>query len=93
MGIECERMYKELSLSITGQTRLDLAIGSRSEGAKGKTLKINTLKYALEVKRYENGWNLILEYMMGATTVAVAWSRYFEKLLIFDENMMVKKLR
>jgi len=27
------------------------------------------------------GWNLILEYMMGATTVAVAWSGYFTKLL------------
>lgn len=27
------------------------------------------------------GWNLILEYMMGATTVAVAWSGYFEKLV------------
>lgn len=27
------------------------------------------------------GWNLVLEYMMGATTVAVAWSGYFEKLL------------
>ncbi len=27
------------------------------------------------------GWNLILEYMMGATTVAVAWSGYFGKLL------------
>jgi APA family basic amino acid/polyamine antiporter len=27
------------------------------------------------------GWNLILEYMMGATTIAVAWSGYFEKLL------------
>ncbi|MEO0045372.1 MAG: hypothetical protein RL705_563 [Bacteroidota bacterium] len=27
------------------------------------------------------GWNLILEYMMGATTVAVAWSGYFIKLL------------
>lgn len=27
------------------------------------------------------GWNLILEYMMGATTVAVSWSKYFEKLL------------
>ena len=27
------------------------------------------------------GWNLILEYMMGATTVAVAWSGYFVKLL------------
>lgn len=27
------------------------------------------------------GWNLILEYMMGATTVAVAWSGYMEKLL------------
>lgn len=27
------------------------------------------------------GWNLILEYMMGATTVAVAWSGYLEKLL------------
>lgn len=27
------------------------------------------------------GWNLILEYMMGATTVAVAWSGYLEKFL------------
>jgi APA family basic amino acid/polyamine antiporter len=27
------------------------------------------------------GWNLILEYMMGATTVAVSWSKYFSKLL------------
>ena len=27
------------------------------------------------------GWNLILENMMGATTVAVAWSGYFSKLL------------
>lgn len=27
------------------------------------------------------GWNLILEYMMGATTVAVSWSGYLEKFL------------
>lgn len=27
------------------------------------------------------GWNLILEYMMGATTVAVSWAKYFIKLL------------
>ena len=27
------------------------------------------------------GWNLILEYMMGATTVAVSWSKYFVRLL------------
>jgi len=27
------------------------------------------------------GWNLVLEYMMGATTVAVSWSKYFVKLL------------
>lgn len=34
------------------------------------------------------GWNLILEYMMGATTVAVAWSGYFEKLLhLFHINL------
>lgn len=34
------------------------------------------------------GWNLILEYMMGATTVAVAWSGYFEKLLhLFHINI------
>lgn len=59
--LECERMYKELSPSIEGQTRLDLAIGNISEGTKGKTLKVNTLKFAIEVKRYENGWNLILE--------------------------------
>ena len=34
-----------------------------------------------EVFAWVIGWNLILEYMMGATTVAVAWSGYFEKLL------------
>src|SRR6478672_10814373 len=27
------------------------------------------------------GWNLILEYMMGAITVAVSWSKYFVKFL------------
>src|SRR4051812_42783237 len=36
------------------------------------------------------GWNLILEYMMGATTVAVAWSGYFEKLLhLFNINFPI----
>ncbi len=36
------------------------------------------------------GWNLILEYMMGATTVAVAWSGYFEKLLhLFGMDMPI----
>ncbi|WP_353088474.1 amino acid permease [Flavobacterium sp.] len=34
-----------------------------------------------EVFAWFIGWNLILEYMMGATTVAVAWSGYFTKLL------------
>jgi APA family basic amino acid/polyamine antiporter len=34
------------------------------------------------------GWNLILEYMMGATTVAVSWSGYFGKLLhLFDLHL------
>jgi APA family basic amino acid/polyamine antiporter len=27
------------------------------------------------------GWNLVLEYMMACSTVAVGWSRYFVKLL------------
>jgi basic amino acid/polyamine antiporter, APA family len=27
------------------------------------------------------GWNLVLEYMLAAATVAVGWSRYFVKLL------------
>jgi basic amino acid/polyamine antiporter, APA family len=27
------------------------------------------------------GWNLVLEYMLAAATVAVGWSRYFTKLL------------
>lgn len=34
-----------------------------------------------EIVAWFIGWNLILEYMMGATTVAVAWSGYFDKLL------------
>lgn len=34
-----------------------------------------------EIVAWFIGWNLILEYMMGATTVAVAWSGYFNKLL------------
>lgn len=49
------------------------------------------------------GWNLILEYMMGATTVAVAWSGYFTKLLglahiklplslLFDKTTAMDKL-
>lgn len=29
------------------------------------------------------GWNLVLEYMMACSTVAVGWSRYFVKLLDF----------
>jgi APA family basic amino acid/polyamine antiporter len=34
------------------------------------------------------GWNLVLEYMMGATTVAVAWSGYFNKLMhLFHINL------
>lgn len=34
------------------------------------------------------GWNLILEYMMGATTVAVSWSGYFVKLMdLFNIHM------
>ena len=37
------------------------------------------------------GWNLILEYMMGATTVAVAWSGYFVKLLhLFGLNVPIQ---
>src|ERR1044072_138119 len=27
------------------------------------------------------GWNLVLEYMLAAATVAVGWSRYFVKLM------------
>src|SRR5713226_8235818 len=34
-----------------------------------------------EVVAWFVGWNLILEYMMAASTVAVGWSRYFIKLL------------
>ncbi len=33
------------------------------------------------------GWNLVLEYMLAAATVAVGWSRYFTKLL---EELHVK---
>jgi APA family basic amino acid/polyamine antiporter len=34
------------------------------------------------------GWNLVLEYMMGATTVAVSWSGYFDKLMhLFGINI------
>ncbi len=41
-----------------------------------------------EVFAWLIGWNLILEYMMGATTVAVAWSGYFEKLVhLFGVNI------
>ena len=27
------------------------------------------------------GWDLVLEYAVGAATVAIAWSEYFNKLL------------
>jgi APA family basic amino acid/polyamine antiporter len=34
------------------------------------------------------GWDLILEYVVGAATVAIAWSEYFNKLLqIFGLNV------
>ena len=37
------------------------------------------------------GWNLILEYMMGATTVAVSWSGYFNKLVhLFGINLPIE---
>src|SRR5437667_6649746 len=29
------------------------------------------------------GWDLVLEYAVGAATVAIAWSEYFNKLLDF----------
>jgi APA family basic amino acid/polyamine antiporter len=29
------------------------------------------------------GWDLVLEYAVGASTVAIAWSEYFEKVLNF----------
>jgi basic amino acid/polyamine antiporter, APA family len=35
------------------------------------------------------GWNLVLEYLFAAATVAVGWSRYFVKLLDhFDVNFL-----
>jgi APA family basic amino acid/polyamine antiporter len=35
------------------------------------------------------GWNLVLEYMMACSTVAVGWSRYFVRLLdYFQVNFM-----
>lgn len=41
-----------------------------------------------EIVAWFIGWNLILEYMMGATTVAVAWSGYLEKLFhLFDIHL------
>src|SRR6516165_4486835 len=39
------------------------------------------------------GWNLILEYMMACSTVAVGWSRYFVKLLeIYNINFIPSSL-
>ena len=29
------------------------------------------------------GWDLVLEYAVGAATVAIAWSEYFNKVLEF----------
>lgn len=63
MVLECERMYKELADDLDGQTRLDLAVGHKSQGKKekkSKTLDATKLVYAIEVKRYENGWSQIL---------------------------------
>src|SRR5580698_7439088 len=34
-----------------------------------------------EIVAWFVGWNLVLEYMMACSTVAVGWSRYFVKLL------------
>jgi APA family basic amino acid/polyamine antiporter len=39
------------------------------------------------------GWNLVLEYMMACSTVAVGWSRYFVKLLdYFHVNFLPSSL-
>jgi APA family basic amino acid/polyamine antiporter len=39
------------------------------------------------------GWNLVLEYLFAASTVAVGWSRYLVKLLdAFDINFLPAKL-
>ncbi len=39
------------------------------------------------------GWNLVLEYMMACSTVAVGWSRYFVKLLdYFHVNIIPASL-
>ncbi|WP_149304913.1 hypothetical protein [Pareuzebyella sediminis] len=100
--LECERMYKELSPCIKGQTRLDLAIGRKSKGTRGKSLNIETLKYALEVKRYENGWNLILEDLnklkelhsqnkLIRCFLIVASQNYRPVKLVSDKNHPIEK--
>ncbi|CDR35161.1 amino acid permease [Criblamydia sequanensis] len=44
-----------------------------------------TYSYAIlgELVAWIIGWDLILEYALGAATVAIAWSQYFNKLLGF----------
>ncbi|MBL0014903.1 MAG: amino acid permease [Bacteroidetes bacterium] len=44
-----------------------------------------TYSYATmgELTAWIIGWDLVLEYAVGATTVAIAWSEYFNKLLMF----------
>src|SRR5207244_9070026 len=37
------------------------------------------------------GWDLVLEYAVGAATVGIAWSEYLNKLLaIFDKHIPYK---
>src|SRR3974390_2840793 len=46
-----------------------------------------------EVVAWFVGWNLVLEYMMACSTVAVGWSRYFVKLLeIYHINVIPSSL-
>src|SRR5256885_16293917 len=44
-----------------------------------------TYSYATmgELMAWIIGWDLVLEYAVGAATVAIAWSAYFDKLLSF----------
>lgn len=44
-----------------------------------------TYSYATmgELTAWIIGWDLVLEYAVGAATVAIAWSEYFNKLLMF----------
>lgn len=102
--LECERMYKELLGNDEKNIRLDLVIGNKpinesntksnraAKSDKGKRLTIDDVKFAIEVKRYENGWELIIDDLKRLKKLKDAKSDVRCFLIVACQDERPKKL-